>query len=481
MANRTSYLGLILPDNGEYTNTWDAPTNNNFETVDLAIDSVTTEVIEARFALPSLAQFLAVSILPDGTLKPTEEVTIAQNSLVYGSYDKATGEDYDLSQRIDLGDLEVFYGRGGEATLTDALAYMGQGFDYPDSVIFGANASGVPNFLSVSGDEFLLNGDPTEIVFNIGGRKMSVKDDISIQASGADGKKYLLANVPATPYVVKTGTAATTSQDAASYNKIRLFTDPAADFVASRVRKGMVLEVTTSTSQVKGLYIVDEVATGGDVRTLTVNGVFSTDDVNLAYGITDPLRPEFTVSDSPSITFGFCRVGQADFASLPTPALTSDITYAFKGKFQSPYTGVDAALAPGGIAELTFNHNLGYLPTKIEVFVSQQPDGSAYMEPLGLSDVGNDLGVVITNGQAFDPGTWVPAAVPGDQTPDYTPMASLTGTVTGTLNGTVYSINSVRVKATQTQLLVKNIKPTLLYTDYDGVVQSSGFVKVVIS
>lgn len=470
MANQTNYLKLVLPANNEFTNTWDVPVNENFVKVDQAIEAIDGEIQSARGSRETLAEFLSVGHNPDGTLKASQEQADAINSQVYGEDDGTN--NYTLKKRADLGDKEVFDAREGEASLLANLARRTNDFDYPDRVLDGAKTvNGVPNFLSSSAAEFILNADPTPITFNIAGEIFKLQDDLSVTVTGGDGPRYLVAKKPSSPFVVRdrsVAAAGITTQNALNNNKVQVFQDAGSDFVALRVRPGMILRVLNS--QNAGDYIIDQVGFDSNVNQLLVVGRFTNPIGSLNFIILDPLRPEFSVETAYTVEAGKCIIGEGQFSG---GALISDLTYAFKGKFESTYLAIDVSTL--ATFEQEINHNLGFIPKDISFFASQSSNEStAELEPLSTSLIGNDLDVTINDTLSFTPGVFSPGTTDASYTP-----GSLTGTVDGSITGNVFPLRSVQVKVTRTKIFVKNVRNNHFYRDYAGTDRSAGFLKVV--
>lgn len=469
MANKTDFLNLTLPANNEYNNTWDVVVNENFVLIDQAMEDVTNEVQSARFSKTSLAEFLEIAHYDDGTLKPSDEIDDARNSSVYGDDDGGT--DYFLRDRLELADREVFDGREGLTSLQEALARRARDFNYQDSVITAAkDGNGQPNFLSSSGSEFLLNGEPTPIEFNIDGYYMKVRTDESVNVTGGDGTRFLYAQKPATPIVTlnrSTSAAGSTITNPLNNEKVQVFQDSAIDFTTINVQSGDILEVLNGENA--GEYIIDTVGFDGNTDQIKVIGRFTNVVTGLNYNIKDPLMPELSVDTIWSPSEGKCYVGEGEFSS---GALISSLTYNFKGKFDSIYEAVDVSSL--ATFEKILNHNLGEFPKEIQIFASQANDGSEPLEPLSLSISGNDLGVNINDTLSYTAGVFNPGTT--DATYN---QGSLVGNVSGNLTGSVYDLRSVKVKITRTQIYIKNVKDNHFYRDYDGSDQDSGYLKVV--
>jgi hypothetical protein len=472
MAGKTNYLSLILPANNEYSDTWDVPMNKNFVTIDEEFELIGNELQAARFTKTSLAEFLAVGHLSNGELKPSPEVDAARNSPVYGD-DDGTGTDNVLKTRLDQGDREIWDARENMTSLQAALARRARDFDYPDTVYKGAQtAENQPNFLTASGSEFQLNGNPTPVEFNIDGYYYRINSDETVNVTGGDGIRYLYAQKPASPIVLvdgSTGNNGITTINAGNSDKVQVFKDSTKDFVALGLQPGVVIEVLNTDNA--GQYIVEEVGFDGNNDELKIIGIFVNVIGSINYNILDPIKPEFGVDTTYAEVDGKCYIGEANYVSGALIGGTV-ISYNFKRKYESQFEAIDVSSSP--TFEEIYNHNLGALPKKVWVYASQASDGSLPIEPLSFAIVNNDLGVSVNNTIAYTPGVFDPGT--GDST--YTD-GSLGGTVTASITGSVYNLKSVIVKVTKTQIFVKNPTANHFYRDYDGTDQDTGYLKVV--
>jgi len=470
MATKTDFLNLVLPANNEYNNNWDTVLNENFRKIDLAIEEVTNEVQEARGSKTTVAEFLSIGHFSDGSLRPTQEVMDARNSFMFGDDDGA-GTDYFLKERLQNSDKEIYTAREGLSSLSAGIARKSRDFDYPDMVVNGAKTALLqPNFMTGSGTEFQLNGTPTEIEFNIDGYYMRLRTDETVAVTGADGTRYLYAQKPATPIVVLsrvTQQAGSTTTNPLNSNKVQLLQDTGVDFTVEDIKVGDILEIINTINA--GQYLVAEIAPAGNVNQIKVVGRFASVITNINYKISDPLKPVFGVDTTISAVSGKCYIGQGEYVS---GALTTTITYAFKGKYESSYEAINVSSLP--TFEKIFDHNLGYIPKKIFVYATQANDDSLPVEPLSIAGVGHDLVVAMSNTQSHTPGVFNAGTTDATFT-----GGALVGDVTGALSGNVFATRSVMIKVTKTKVYVKNVRNNYFYRDYDGSDQQAGYLKVV--
>lgn len=487
MANKTAFLGLILPGNNEYTNVWDGPINDNFGAVDAWAEATENELQEARGSHSSLAGRLAVGMENNGTLKPSTEVIRTRNSKVYGA-DNGSGTDYLLYDHIDFLDMELYRSRMWSPNLRAGLAQYGKDFGRPDSIYDGFKTpSGQPNFLTASGVEFQINAAAVNLVLNIDGYVLRVRKGVNVPVSGADGTKYLVAQKPVSDVVVldrSTQEAGTIAQNTGNNNKLQILRDASIDFTTQDVKQGDIVELLNTNSL--GRYIVAAIAPDGDINSILIYGVFPASASSINYKIYDPLAPVLTVEDSRVEAPGKCYIGQAIYASAGGGSLTSAKTYAFRGKYESEWRSVNAG---AGFFTEVFNHNLGGIPKKITFLASQSNDDSGDVELLTVAELDNTLLLNINNTLTHTPGTlsftpptFTPESGSGDSfTPGSASFAggSLTGSVTGTLSGDVAMKRSVKTFFNKLDITVKNLVSTLFYKDFNGVGHTSGYLKVI--
>jgi hypothetical protein len=250
-------------------------------------------------------------------------------------------------------------------------------------------------------------------------------------------------------------------------DRIQVFVDQSADFSLLNIRPGNTLEILNSDNA--GKYIIDQVSFNGDVTQLLVIGTFKTIISGLNYRITDTLKPEFSVEDFYTPENGKVILGEGVYQS---GALISCTTYSFKKKFESQYVAVDVSSVP--TQEVIINHDLGFIPTDIRLFVSQANDGSEPVETISSAGTSNDLTVSVNNTLSYTQGTFNP----GTSDASYVD-GNLSGDVTASLVGSVYDLRSALVRVTKTQIFIKNVKPNHFYRDYDGIDRSTGFLKAV--
>lgn len=477
MATRTTFLQLILPANNEFFNTWDTVVNDNFEKVEAKIEEHDIEIINARFSLPTLSEFLQVSHNTDGTLKATGETVDARNSRIYGHSD-AEG-DFTLEKRVRLNDFENFYARRGTATIRDSFA-----IEKKNSILNGAKtALGQPNWLGSTADKARIDGSGTQIDLLVGGHYQRIRELEEVTISGAPATYYIYADYSSTGEIKVDGdstTAPPANANGITGNDInsetRIFSDPTVDFTTFDVKEGDILRILGNTA-VSGDYLIEEVAAEGNNNYLRIVGLFGDSLSALDYVIVDPYKCTLGFSASDTPTANRLYLGEADFDGA---AITAVRPRQFKDYYIGDWRPVDLSGAATSFEE-TWNHFLGSEALDITVQVSigdgsgGQPNGTQPVEHLSLGEY-TDAVYSLLNTLSIN--NTLSLSV-GDQT--------LSGDVT--LNGTVglnkdsdgFEVRSVRARHTKNQITVKNVVPDVFYTNYSGASIQTGYIRVIVT
>lgn len=378
MASKTPNLGLIKPARGEYENTWDVAVNKNTELLDGFIGDIQAELVDARGTKGSINERLSIGLNADGTVKDTAEVTAARNSTIYGNED--SGETFDLSDRLEKGDREVFDARAGAASLIDGNAAA------IDDVVHNSVLSAPTGFLSFTGANVKVDGSVTPVVCNINGYRQVVRDLKSAAVSGASGTYYVYLDLQEAGEVYLDRSGSGQNNGAVSTDvdtgKLCKFSDPTQNFTSSGVTAGDLLEITTVGSVNRGTYVVSSVV---DANTILIQGAFPSTQTNLNYKLTNPLSPSLGVTDAAhtkrwSRVSGRIYIGRAVFDGTN---ITSVSSYALKGRFEQ---FVSVTLSANAFSQ-TVTHGIGYLPSKMQFFASQANTYNQDLEPLSVSDM----------------------------------------------------------------------------------------------
>lgn len=471
---KTTFLKLILPLNGEFRDTWDEALNPNFQDIDAWADVINTEIIDARFGQLSLKDFLTIGLNNDGTLKPTTEVVRSRDSFLYGDEDGSG--DFDLPKRLNLGDTEVFRAREGLPSLRESIGFHNY---MKGAVLDGTkDVNNYPSWLGMTGANAQIDGSVTNVLMLIGGQKARIRTLEQIAITGGAGTKYLYAFFSDLGTQTVDGDSGTPppaspngSCGADLSTKVRIFEDTTIDFTAVDVKVGDVLTILGSGANA-GDYQIRAVAPGGNVNRLQIFGTFPGGVLaSLDYIITDPFAPTLGFDAAKVAAPGKFYFGEADFDGA---VVTATRALPFEDVFVGEWRAVDVVGTPS--YEEVWNHNLFDDRLEVSIQASQANDGSAAVMPLDTGSLTNSLSLNFTNNLSFDPGTFN-AGMSGAT---YSPLPSLTGTVASSLTGDVTLDNAVRVQFTQTQISVKNPVSGVFYTDYTGVVKTTGFIRVIV-
>lgn len=474
MATRSPFLQLILPLNGEYQDTWDEPSNENWTRIDTWAAGIDQEIVDARFGQASLKEFLEVSHETDGTLKPTSEVLKSRSSLLYGDEDVAG--DFDLSRRLNLGDREVLMAREGQPSLRDSIAFRSY---VPDQILSGAkNIANQPTWMGFTGPNVQIDGSVTRLYISIGGKVTRTRTLEQVNLTGAvAGVKYIYAQFEADGVIRVDGDSSTpppVSPSGLTGNdgtKDRKFTDSAVDFTTFDVEATDILEIL-GTGNNAGEYMIETIAPLGDVNSLIINGVFPGGGLaNLDYVIKDLFACTFGFDNTYVPAAGKTYIGEADFDGASVTAVRP---MNFRDVYVGPWRAVDVS---GGSPtfEETFNHWLMSTELEVEVQVSQANDGTQPIEVLSYGTILNTQAVSINNTLAYVQGTFNPGTSNATHAAD-----SFSGTVTGSLTGSVINDRAIQMKFTKTQAIVKNPTSAKFYRDYTNVQRQIGYIRVIV-
>jgi hypothetical protein len=436
MATLTQFLQMILPANGEYPGSWGTVLDNDLQAVD-AFLSVLRSRLDGGTAsdttygslvgsAASLAARLNVSINPDGTLNiaDTPDVVVLATSIVNGFL--ATP-----SARFALTDREIFDARARAlgnrydptvatpGVLDDGLAlrsarYNGVAVGYDDaaagvqtpirSFAAGTVVGGPANCVTTPGDGTVtIAGGSQAVLINIDGYPFRVRYNVVLDVGGAPAPPapgqviYIFAErrdyADANYLYRRFGAVVSTSAD---LRVVQSGTDGASSgttftagtglFVTRGVQIGDILTITGGTNA--GDYVVSSVGSDG---TLSTFSPFPTNVTAMSWSISDEMSPSIgflaaAAGTNPPYQAGRTYLAEATFGAGPT--LTNLLAYAKNGISQTVLTGI----AAGSSFPVTVNHNLGALPSSVEVFASATglPNGVEY-PPQAKHDPGNGM------------------------------------------------------------------------------------------
>lgn len=445
MARSTKFLGLVLPSLGEFFNRWDRPVNENFEKLDTKIEEHDVEIVEARGDSASLADRIGVALNDDGSLKDVPEVASARSSKVYGS--GAGSIFFDLDQRIEESDNEIFQARHGLTSLRDIVAWSQD--DNPHNCL----VDGPTNPITFSGAVVTLNGGTTPVVSNINGHRCVTPINDQITITGVAGIYYLFLDRNPNGKLIYTTPATSGSTGLiTSTNKLSKYKATGTNLVTSGIKPGHILEVTAPGGNLNlGRWIVLETAnenpTDLGVDEVRIIGEFNSSSTGLSAAFYDADRPTFNFTAS-AHSVPFARIADRIFVGrcvFDGTNVTSLTQYAYDARYEAWH-----AVTPlGGDFTLNIPHNLGYIPKRIALYASQANDFTQPLEPMSVAKASQGS-VSITA---------------GDQTITYTAPALR---------------RSVVARMTDTNIEIKNSTNGIFYEDFNNTAQTTGFLYVVV-
>lgn len=511
MANKTAFLELEQPQNGEYVDNWEIPVNDNSAKIDAWSEAIDTEITEARGNKTSLALFLAVGHDTSGNLLPTPEMENARNSPVYDNRD-ADGL-FVLKKRIDQGDWESFYAREGQDSIKNNFSshHIEDGYLIEDG---GKNANGYPTWLAYAVATATVTVPPS-LELLIAGHKCHIRTSTDVVITGATGLKYLYAQYQPDGVVIvdKSGdTDGATSND--DVPEARIFSDGGiTDYQVAGVQAGDILEILNTDEA--GKYVVKEVGYQGsgdpspDYTKLVIYGIFPVGGLaGISYNIYDPQAASLGYDTAEPTDEDKLTIAEVDFDEGPPEAITAVRPRHFKKTFIGEWRSVDVSGTP--TFEEIWNHEMGTDLLDVSVQVSSADDGSQPVEELSLADLNasfvlsktqDDLAVSsgtlglsgdpeITNTLALNPlgpgdGGGGDQDLTGDVTTDIGTLAisgdpALTGDIIYDLAASVVLTRSAKVKWNKNKVWVKNSVSGKFYKDYAGTEQTDGFIRVII-
>ena len=508
MSNKTAFLNLEQPQNGEYVDNWEIPVNNNSAIIDAWTLAVDNEITDARGSKTSLALFLAVGHDGAGNLLPTPEMTNSRNSPVYGSRD--VDGTYDLKKRADKGDWESFDAREAKTSLKANLA--AHHAESANMILDGGkDPNGYPTWAAFATDVVTVTVPPT-LELLIAGYRCHVRDLLPITLTGGTGTNYIYAQYQPDGVAVvdkSGGTDGVTSND--DVPEARIFTDGGlTDFQVAGVQAGDILKIL-NTDEI-GEYVIEQVGyqSSGepsvDYTKLLITGLFPVGGLaGISYQVVDPL----------AVTLGFETVENTDAdkmviveADIVESGGNVTVTAVRPRHYKNTFIGDWRTVADVGSTptfEEIWNHNFGSDMIDVSVQVSSANNGSQPVEELSLADLTAEITLARTqddlaatvgtlgltgvveadNGTlALTPNTGpiLSGVVAADNgTLDISGNPSLTGDIVYELTqASVVLTRSAKAKWSRNQIWVKNSVSGKFYKDYAGTEKTDGFIRVII-
>lgn len=453
MANSTSFLSLVLPELGEFVNSWNEPLNQNFEDIDEWLEDLHDNLVAVgsgstwaalRGSLDSLAERLDVSINADGTLDVSNSPDILDiaTSAYRGQF---TGP------RDRLNDVDREFYNAGQAAANGRFTPMAPsgpsaGFPHEEidsgiairSADFGAHSAEpisspqrpwAPGLIVGGADPFVTANAVGQVrlnagngaLFNIDGYLFRIREDIIFDYSllSPNDLDYVWLYVQRGDYSnanfqydgpggggvavkdlreLQSGSAGQTSgstfQDAgASFNTAAL----------GKVKSGDILVIESGAAA--GSYVINALdGTTPDTK-LTIKGTFFADVSGVPWHIQDDWHPNVGafVTDGATTTRPPFQAGRVYIGRFRhNAALNPDqlVTFQRGGVWDSGWIAADASSWPPTIPD----HNLGAIPSSVDIWVRVDAISRAY-RPMVQRQVLTNFDTGDTNVDPTDPKT----------------------------------------------------------------------------
>lgn len=428
MAKFTEHLGLTLPELNEFVNSWNTPLNENLETLDDYLKILEADLVGAgsssgtwsllKGTHTNLANRLAVSLNPDGTvdLSSSPEISDIATSNYRGQFptpvDRLEGLDaevYDTSQpfggtrfapglpsagfpKQSIGDASAFRARDFGADAGEFLASPGK--PYSPGLVTG----GDPALISSGAiGQFTLNVSGSPAIFNIDGYLFRLREGIKVDYSnlspannewvwvyverddtGYTGSTFLYDTPAGSSFVdkdlrrLRSGTG-----DGVTSGSTFTVSGQTFNAIPFEVKPGDLLVVSSGAAA--GSYVIDSV---DGPEQLTIKGIFRDDLSGVTWYILDDAFPNIgaeipgaspTLSSSrPSFVAGRVYIGRIQHQT-GGPGINA-VTFTRGGVYDSGWSAVDA----GADFPKTFSHNLGVVPSRVEIWVREASTDPAY-------------------------------------------------------------------------------------------------------
>lgn len=433
MPNYSDFLNLTLPEFAEFVDSWNEPVNNNFEAIDDWTADLYNNLVGSgsgatwsalRGSHSNLADRLAVSINGDGTIDVSSSAEIT--SIATSGYNGVFSTPQD---RLDDGDREVYDANqpaaGGRF---DPILPSGPSAGFPHeeldagialrSADFGARTAepiasphtpwapglvigGADPLITGSGTagQVQLNASSVAAIFNIDGYIFRLREDllfdyallspspndyvwIYVERKDANynDANFRYSEPGGTPAakdlrILRTGSDGITSTSTFSSAASTWDTAP------FKVKKGDILRITSGGAA--GDYIIDALDGSTPNTKLTVKGIFRDDLSAVPFQIIDNAMPNIGAAlaasvpsdptSRPPFEEGRVYVGRVKHLGSGSP--DPRVTFSRGGVYDSGW------LAITNIATdfpLVIDHNLGAIPSSVEVWVRVDSTSPAY-------------------------------------------------------------------------------------------------------
>lgn len=521
MPKFTTFLNLTLPELNEFVDSWNDPLNQNLEDVDDWLSDLYENLVgtgtgstwaSLRGSLNSLADRLDISINPDGTIdvSGSSEILDMATSSSRGSFTSPRDRLNDTDREIYEARQPAADGRFASMALTGPSA----GFPYEEldagiavrSADFGRTAAQpisspqrpwAPG-LVVGGDTPLIAaaGGTNDVVikgtagsnaaiFNIDGyifrlREQILFDFALIPSLSSGDYVWIYVSRNETDYTSNTtfkyseigGTPAAkdlrklkTGTDGVTSNSTFSSATGTWDTAPFKVKEGDVL-VIEGIGSAAGEYVIDALDGTTPNTKLTIKGKFKANASGLTYHVKDrfmphigaaiaAVNPNLASSQPPSVA-GRVYIGRV-IAGAP---VTGEVVFASGGVYDSGWLSITNMSGAGGAPDfpLSIAHNLGVVPSSIEVLVRESSTVHRVYAPVVERSVVTKM----------------------DSVNFPNPNAADTSTSTLLLPSLRWDADEANVTIRALNATADPVKANALFTDSGGTDKTTGEIRVVV-
>jgi len=315
--------------------------------IDVRVTDLETIITDATGTSVSLDARISGVVMPDGTRIQDPELLNTHESIIQP--DTPT-----LKERLDVIDTRLYYASSGGKTPHGVVTNLTGGI--PPQLITGQkNGNGNSNFISSASSIITIWGSSSyPLIAQINGYTYKYTRQIAIDFDGEVSNRYYLYLEQSTPYgkEIASGSTAVVAGD-------MLLTDGVANFTTSGVQAGHLLYIGGITVGGEPLVMpIKTVAT----NTLTFDGHIPTSLNPAVYSIYNPNEGTIWYTDTKTMSSNRLYLGEVDWTGT---AVDSYVTYRYLNKFTSEKKAVDAS---GGSYTVTFDHNLGFIPSSFILY-----------------------------------------------------------------------------------------------------------------
>ena len=436
MPQYTNFLNLTLPELGEFVDSWDAPNNQNFETLDDWTENLHDNLVAGtagtgstwsglRGSMDSLEERLAVSINTDGTVNISgsqdilDMATSAYKGAFSGPADRLNDADreiYEAGSPVADGRFTPMVASGPSAgfphaELDDGIAvraadYGGLSAEAPLSPYVpwapGLVTGGADPFITGSGTpgQVEVNAASTTALLNIDGYIFRLRENvlfdfalispsvndyvwIYVERKEANyGDSNFKYSEPGGSPVVKDLRKRKTGSDGTSSGSIFSVGAGTFDTAPFKVKQGDILRITSGGAA--GDYVIDALDGTTPNTKLTIKGTFKADlGPAVPYEVFDPAMPNIgavvsagTPSDPtspPPLAEGRVYIGRVKHLGAGSP--DPRVSFTRGGVHDSGWLSITDISTD---FPLDVDHNLGASPTSVEVWVRENSTTRAF-------------------------------------------------------------------------------------------------------